>query len=119
MAQRVVVTGMGIISCLGNNVDAVAAALRAGQSGISFCDAHAEVGMRSHVAGQPDIDLAEHIDRKQWRFMGDAAGYAYLSMQQAIEDSGLTDEQVSNPRTGIVAGSGGASTNLSAWPVSS
>ena len=109
MAQRVVVTGMGIISCLGNNVDAVAAALRAGQSGISFCDAHAEVGMRSHVAGQPDIDLAEHIDRKQWRFMGDAAGYASLSMQQAIEDSGLTDEQVSNPRTGIVAGSGGAS----------
>ncbi|NCZ62461.1 MAG: beta-ketoacyl-ACP synthase I [Cellvibrionales bacterium] len=109
MAKRVVVTGMGIISCLGNNVDAVAAALRAGQSGISFCDAHAEVGMRSHVAGQPDIDLAEHIDRKQWRFMGDAAGYAYLSMQQAIEDSGLTDEQVSNPRTGIVAGSGGAS----------
>ena len=109
MARRVVVTGMGIVSCLGNDADTVAAALKAGQSGISFCEAHAEAGMRSHVAGQPDINLAEHIDRKQWRFMGDAAGYAYLSMQQAIEDAGLTEEQVSNPRTGIVAGSGGAS----------
>ena len=109
MARRVVVTGMGIVSCLGNDADTVAAALKAGQSGISFCEAHAEAGMRSHVAGQPDINLAEHIDRKQWRFMGDAAGYAYLSMQQAIGDAGLTEEQVSNPRTGIVAGSGGAS----------
>ena len=109
MARRVVVTGMGIVSCLGNDANAVAAALKAGQSGITFCEAHAEVGMRSHVAGQPDINLAEHIDRKQWRFMGDAAGYAYLSMQQAIADAGLTEEQVSNPRTGIVAGSGGAS----------
>ena len=109
MARRVVVTGIGIVSCLGNDADTVAAALKAGQSGISFCEAHAEAGMRSHVAGQPDINLAEHIDRKQWRFMGDAAGYAYLSMQQAIEDAGLTEEQVSNPRTGIVAGSGGAS----------
>ncbi len=109
MARRVVVTGMGIVSCLGNDADTVAAALKAGQSGISFCEAHAEAGMRSHVAGQPDINLAEHIDRKQWRFMGDAAGYAYLSMQQAIADARLTEEQVSNPRTGIVAGSGGAS----------
>ena len=109
MARRVVVTGIGIVSCLGNDADTVAAALKAGQSGISFCEAHAEAGMRSHVAGQPDINLAEHIDRKQWRFMGDAAGYAYLSMQQAIEDARLTEEQVSNPRTGIVAGSGGAS----------
>ena len=109
MARRVVVTGIGIVSCLGNDADTVAAALKAGQSGISFCEVHAEAGMRSHVAGQPDINLAEHIDRKQWRFMGDAAGYAYLSMQQAIGDAGLTEEQVSNPRTGIVAGSGGAS----------
>jgi 3-oxoacyl-[acyl-carrier-protein] synthase-1 len=109
MARRVVVTGIGIVSCLGNDADTVAAALKAGQSGISYCEAHAEAGMRSHVAGQPDINLAEHIDRKQWRFMGDAAGYAYLSMQQAIADAGLTEEQVSNPRTGIVAGSGGAS----------
>jgi 3-oxoacyl-[acyl-carrier-protein] synthase-1 len=109
MATRVVVTGMGIVSCLGNEIEAVAAALKSGQSGISHCQAHVDAGMRSHVAGQPNIELAEHIDRKQWRFMGDAAGYAYLSLQQAIADAGLSEEQVSNPRTGIVAGSGGAS----------
>jgi 3-oxoacyl-[acyl-carrier-protein] synthase-1 len=100
---------MGIVSCLGNEIEAVAAALKSGQSGISHCQAHVDAGMRSHVAGQPNIDLADHIDRKQWRFMGDAAGYAYLSLQQAIADAGLSEEQVSNPRTGIVAGSGGAS----------
>jgi len=109
MAARVVVTGMGIVSCLGNEIEAVAASLKNGQSGISHCQAHVDAGMRSHVAGQPNIELAEHIDRKQWRFMGDAAGYAYLSLQQAIADAGLSEEQVSNPRTGIVAGSGGAS----------
>lgn len=109
MAARVVVTGMGIVSCLGNEIEAVVAALKSGQSGISRCQAHVDAGMRSHVAGQPNIELAEHIDRKQWRFMGDAAGYAYLSLQQAIADAGLSEEQVSNPRTGIVAGSGGAS----------
>jgi 3-oxoacyl-[acyl-carrier-protein] synthase-1 len=109
MVARVVVTGMGIVSCLGNEIEAVAAALKSGQSGISHCQAHVDAGMRSHVAGQPNIDLADHIDRKQWRFMGDAAGYAYLSLQQAIADAGLSEEQVSNPRTGIVAGSGGAS----------
>jgi 3-oxoacyl-[acyl-carrier-protein] synthase-1 len=100
---------MGIVSCLGNEIEAVVAALKSGQSGISHCQAHVDAGMRSHVAGQPNIELAEHIDRKQWRFMGDAAGYAYLSLQQAIADAGLSEEQVSNPRTGIVAGSGGAS----------
>jgi len=109
MVARVVVTGMGIVSCLGNEIEAVAAALKSGQSGISHCQAHVDAGMRSHVAGQPNIDLADHIDRKQWRFMGDAAGYAYLSLQQAIADARLNEEQVSNPRTGIVAGSGGAS----------
>jgi 3-oxoacyl-[acyl-carrier-protein] synthase-1 len=109
MTARVVVTGMGIVSCLGNEIEAVVAALKSGQSGISHCQAHVDAGMRSHVAGQPNIELAEHIDRKQWRFMGDAAGYAYLSLQQAIADAGLSEEQVSNPRTGIVAGSGGAS----------
>ena len=109
MVARVVVTGMGIVSCLGNEIEAVVAALKSGQSGISHCQAHVDAGMRSHVAGQPNIELAEHIDRKQWRFMGDAAGYAYLSLQQAIADAGLSEEQVSNPRTGIVAGSGGAS----------
>jgi 3-oxoacyl-[acyl-carrier-protein] synthase-1 len=107
MLERVVVTGMGIISCLGNDAPAVKEALFEGRSGIATCQAHIEAGMRSHVAGIPQIDLAEHIDRKQWRFMGDAAGYAYLSLQQAITQSGLTAQQVSHPRTGIVAGSGG------------
>lgn len=109
MTTRVVVTGLGIVSCLGNNANEVSAALFDGRSGISHCQQHVDAGMRSHIAGTPSIDLAEHIDRKQWRFMGDAAGYAYLSMAQAIEDAGLTPEQVSNPRTGIIAGSGGAS----------
>src|SRR5210317_2306178 len=109
MVARVVVTGMGIVSCLGNEIEAVVAALKSGQSGISHQPTQVECGIRSHIAGAPNIDLAEHIDRKVWRFMGDAAGYAYLSLQQAIADAGLTPEQVSNPRTGIIAGSGGAS----------
>ena len=111
MLERVVVTGMGIISCLGNDAPAVKEALFEGRSGIATCQAHIEAGMRSHVAGIPQIDLAEYIDRKQWRFMGDAAGYAYLSLEQAITQSGLTEQQVSHPRTGIVAGSGGASSS--------
>lgn len=109
MTKRVVITGLGIISCIGNDAAAVRQSLYEGKSGISSRQEHIDMGMRSHVAGAPDIDLAAHIDRKQWRFMGDAAGYAYLSMQQAIEDAGLTEAQVSNPRTGIIAGSGGAS----------
>ena len=109
MVQRVVVTGLGIVSCLGNEAESVAESLRSGRSGISKNEQQVEVGMRSHIAGKPDIDLSEHIDRKQWRFMGDAAGFAYLSMQQAIAHAGLTPAQVSNPRTGIIAGSGGAS----------
>ena len=111
MLERVVVTGMGIISCLGNDASAVKHALFEGKSGIAMCQAHIDAGMRSHIAGIPQIDLSEHIDRKQWRFMGDAAGYAYLSLQQAIAQSGLTEQQVSHPRTGIVAGSGGASSS--------
>ena len=109
MAERVVVTGMGIISCLGNNAGEVRESLHSGRSGIALCQAQIDAGMRSHVAGIPQIDLAEQIDRKQWRFMGDAAGYAYLSLQQAIAQAGLSETHVSNPRTGIVAGSGGAS----------
>jgi 3-oxoacyl-[acyl-carrier-protein] synthase-1 len=109
MLERVVVTGMGIISCLGNDAQTVRDALYEGKSGITLCQAHIDAGMRSHIAGVPQIELAEHIDRKQWRFMGDAAGYAYLSLQQAIAQSGLTEDTVSHPRTGIVAGSGGAS----------
>jgi 3-oxoacyl-[acyl-carrier-protein] synthase-1 len=107
--KRVVVTGMGIVSCLGNDKNAVLDALRAGRSGIKFQETYKEMGFRSHVAGSVDINLSELIDRKVLRFMGDAAAYAYLSMQQAIADSGLSEEQVSNERTGIIMGSGGAS----------
>ena len=109
MTNRVVVTGLGIVSSLGNNASEVVASLRDGKSGISHQATQEEIGMRSVIAGRPDIDLSEHIDRKQWRFMGDAAGYAFLSLEQAIADAGLSDEQVSNVRTGIIAGSGGAS----------
>ncbi len=107
--KRVVVTGMGIVSCLGNDQDAVLDALRAGRSGIKFQETYKEMGFRSHVAGSIDINLSELIDRKVLRFMGDAAAFAYISMQQAITDAGLTEEQVSNERTGIIMGSGGAS----------
>lgn len=109
MTKRVVITGLGIVSCLGNSADAVTQSLYEGRSGIKIDQSHIEMGLRSHVSGRPDIDFAEFIDRKQLRFMGDAAAYAYIAMQQAIADSGLTDEQVSNIRTGIIAGSGGAS----------
>ena len=107
--KRVVVTGMGIVSCLGNDKTAVLDALRTGRSGIKFQEAYKEMGLRSHVAGSIDINLSELIDRKILRFMGDAAAYAYISMQQAINDSGLSEAQVSNERTGIIMGSGGAS----------
>ena len=109
MTERVVITGAGIISCLGNDTTAVRDALHAGRSGIALRQDHIDAGMRSHIAGTPQIDLSEHIDRKQWRFMGDAAGYAYLSLQQAIVQAGLTESEISHPRTGIIAGSGGAS----------
>jgi len=107
--KRVVVTGMGIVSCLGNDKTAVLDALRTGRSGIKFQEAYKEKGLRSHVAGSIDIDLSEAIDRKVLRFMGDAAAYAYVSMQQAIADASLSEDQVSNERTGIIMGSGGAS----------
>jgi len=109
MSKRVVITGMGIVSCLGNDADAVAQALYDGRSGVSTSEEQIEVGMRSHISGAPAIDLSEHIDRKQLRFMGNAAAFAYVSMQQAIVDAGLEPAQVSNARTGIIAGSGGAS----------
>ncbi len=107
--RRAVVTGLGIVSCLGNDKQQVTEALKTGRSGISFKPEYAEIGMRSHVAGSPEIDFKDHIDRKQLRFMGGSAAYAYISMAQAIEDAGLTDSMVSNVRTGIIAGSGGAS----------
>ncbi|MGR3063905.1 beta-ketoacyl-ACP synthase I [Vibrio vulnificus] len=107
--KRVVITGMGIVSSIGNNVEEVLASLKAGKSGITSSEQFKEKGLRSQVWGDLKITPADHIDRKQMRFMGDAAAYAYLSMEQAIADAGLTEDQVSNNRTGIVAGSGGAS----------
>lgn len=107
--RRVVVTGMGIVSCLGNELDAVASALRDGRSGIRVVPEYSELGLRSHVAGIPNIDLDAVIDRKLKRFMGDAAAYAYVSMRSAMADAGLDAEQVRNPRIGAIAGSGGGS----------
>ncbi len=107
--KRVVVTGMGIVSCLGNDKDTVLDALKEGRSGIKFQEEYKEMGFRSHLAGSIDIDLKELIDRKTLRFMGEAAAYAYVSMDQAIKDAGLNEEQVSSERAGIIMGSGGAS----------
>lgn len=107
--RRVVVTGMGLVSCLGNDKQTVVESLREGRSGISFNEEFKTMGLRSHVCGSVDINLEERIDRKHLRFMGDAASYAYIALQSAIEDAGLSEDQVSNPRTGLIAGSGGAS----------
>ncbi|SEA79674.1 beta-ketoacyl-ACP synthase I [Marinobacterium iners] len=107
--RRVVVTGMGIVSCLGNDLETVLDSLKQGRSGIKFQPEYKELGFRSQVAGSIDIDLDSLIDRKLRRFMGNAAAYAYLAMKQAIEDSGLSEDQISNVRTGLIAGSGGAS----------
>ena len=107
--RRVVVTGIGIVSCLGNNKEAVLDSLQQGRSGIKHNKSYVDIGMRSHISGSVDINAEEHIDRKLYRFMGDAAAYAYLSMKEAVEDSGLSEEQVSHFRTGLVVGSGGGS----------
>ena len=106
---RVVVTGMGIVSCLGNDADSVSRALRDGRSGIRHVPEYAELGLRSQVAGIPDIDLEAAIDRKQKRFMGDAAAYATVAMRDAMADAGLDAAAISQPRVGVIAGSGGAS----------
>ncbi len=107
--RRVMVTGMGIVSCLGNDLDTVATALRDGASGIRADASFVEKGLRSQVSGVPQVDLEASIDRKLKRFMGDAAAYAYLSLRDAIAQSGLDESQVSNPRTGLIMGSGGGS----------
>ena len=107
--KRVVVTGIGITSCLGITQDEVADSLKAGRSGIRFNESYQAHGFRSQVSGTVDIDFEQFIDRKTLRFMGNAAAYAFIAMQQAIEDAGLTPEQVSHPRTGLIAASGGAS----------
>jgi 3-oxoacyl-[acyl-carrier-protein] synthase-1 len=107
--RRVVVTGLGVVSPLGNDADTVAAALRDSRSGLKTVPDYVERGLRSHVAGVCDIDLEAVIDRKAKRFMGDAAAYAFLSMRDAIADAGLDDVVVRDPRTGVIAGSGGGS----------
>ncbi len=107
--KRAVITGIGIVSSIGNNKEEVLASLKSGQSGITFSEQFKEVGMRSQVWGDLKINPSEHIDRKVMRFMGDAAAYTYLSMQQAVADANLPEDMVSNVRTGLVAGSGGGS----------
>lgn len=107
--RRAVITGIGVVSCLGNDIDSVTESLREGKSGITFREEYKEMGMRSQIAAAPVIDFKDHIDRKQLRFMGDAAAYAYIAMRDAISDAGLGEEEVSNRRTGIIAGSGGGS----------
>ena len=112
--RRAVITGIGVVSSIGNNKEEVLESLRAGKSGIAFNQEFADYKLRSNVSGKIDIDVKEHVDRKAMRFMGDAAAYSYISMAQAIEDAGLSDEQVSNERTGLLVGSGGGS---SKWQV--
>ena len=112
--RRIAITGMGIVSCLGNQLDRVSAALRGGLSGIRRDEAAVEAGLRSQVSGTPDIDLPARIDRKVLRFMGDGAAFAHVAMQDAIADAGLDDSQVRSDRTGLFAGSGGGSTQ---WQV--
>jgi 3-oxoacyl-[acyl-carrier-protein] synthase-1 len=107
--RRVVVTGIGAVSCIGNTQDEIVESLKAGRSGIVANESYQEMGLRSQISGTVNIDTKEHIDRKVLRFMGDAAAYAYISMQQAVADSGLEESDISNVRTGLIASSGGAS----------
>ena len=109
--RRVVVTGLGIVSPIGNNAQEVTAALKAGKSGIEASPAMAEHGFRSQIAGTLKIDITQHVDKRTLRFMGPGAAYAHISMQQAIADAGLDEDTVSNVRTGLIAGSGGPSTS--------
>lgn len=108
--RRVVVTGMGIVSCIGNDVQAVLASLKEGKSGITFSPEYAEMGFRSHVHGKPNINLDELIDRRVKRFLGDSAAYTHIAMEQALANCGLSRDEISNERIGIVMGSGGSST---------
>lgn len=109
--RRVVVTGLGIVSSIGNNKEEVTQSLREGRSGIEFCDTYAEMGFRSHIHGSINIDLDSMIDRKLRRFMGEGSAYNYVAMQEAIADAGLSEAEISNERTGLVMGSGGPSTS--------
>ena len=108
--RRVVITGIGIVSCIGNDKDTVLESLKEGRSGITFSEEYKDMGFRSHVWGRPEVDLKEAVDRRWLRFMGEGAAYNYVAMQQAIADSGLGEDEVSNERTAIIMGSGGPST---------
>jgi len=112
--RRAVITGIGVVSSIGNNKEEVLESLKQGRSGIAFNQEFADYNLRSNVSGKIDIDVKEFVDRKAMRFMGDAAAYAYISMSQAIADAGLSEDQVSNERTGLLVGSGGGS---SKWQV--
>ncbi|MEL7578890.1 beta-ketoacyl-ACP synthase I [Pseudoalteromonas sp. D15MCD-2] len=112
--RRAVITGIGVVSSIGNNKEEVLESLKQGRSGIAFNQEFADYNLRSTVSGKIDIDVKEFVDRKAMRFMGDAAAYAYISMSQAIADAGLSEDQVSNERTGLLVGSGGGS---SKWQV--
>ena len=107
--RRVVITGIGIVSSIGNNKDEVLDSLKAGRSGIVFCEEYEELGFRSHVHGSVKLKIEDHLDRKQSRFMGDGAAYNYIAMEEAIADSGLEESDVTNERTGLIMGSGGPS----------
>ncbi|MEJ2140461.1 MAG: beta-ketoacyl-ACP synthase I [Gammaproteobacteria bacterium] len=107
--RRAVITGLGAVSCIGNNKEEILDSLKNGRSGIVANETFKEMGLRSQVSGSCEIDFKEHIDRKVLRYMGDAAAYAYIAMQQCISDAGLADSDVSNIRSGLIAGSGGAS----------
>ena len=108
--KRVVVTGLGIVSSIGNNADEVTESLKQGNSGITFAEEYEYHGFRSQVHGMPKINLSDHIDKRQLRFMGDGAAYNFIAMEHAINDSGLSEMEVSNERTGLIVGSGGPST---------
>ncbi len=107
--KRAVITGLGIVSCLGNDRESVTHSLRNGISGIQRREDFADMGLRCNVGGVIDLDPKDHIDRKILRFMGDSAAYGYIAADRAIADAGLTDEMVSNLRTGLIMGSGGLS----------
>ena len=109
--RRVVITGIGIVSCIGNDKDTVRESLKEGRSGITFSEVQKDMGFRSHVWGRPDIDLKEAVDRRWLRFMGEGAAYNYVAMEQAITDSGLAEDEVSNEMTAMIMGSGGPSTD--------
>ena len=107
--RRVVITGLGIVSCLGNNQEEVHQSLLNSKSGISFCEEYKEHNLKSHIHGKPNIKLSDHVDRKSMRFMGSGSAYNYVAMKEAIKDSGLEGGEVSNIKTGIIMGSGGPS----------